>query len=291
MNWKKVFTELDLLAPNVNLNVNGKSAVKTAVGSLIWLVAASGFLLSFVIIMVDFFSTGDPRVSAEFSSQRTYPKIQLADGALIPIVQFFYDGNSIPFEEVSKFVTVRAVSLTSTSFTLPDGTITSDTKEVEWPVVPCNLLLGQNKFYEKQMNESLGPLAQSTYQSSLCLNYTDGELFVQGGGSTPQYTDFEFAIFPCSLANQMDCKPPADMKKVAFGYTTGQEILNFGNYEQPLSYSFNGDEFYYIDLGVTNSLTQKLMTTEIKDIHSFLQPDVLRLTYPKIEQSYLQISS
>src|SRR3990167_6759449 len=123
MKIAKLFAELDFLAPEVSLNINGKSGVKTKVGSCVWLVAAGCFVASTVITLGEFFSTNNPKVSSETSSSAVYPPINLIDGSLVPMIWPQYLGiRAVPFEEVSKFVTLIATKQTFTSERLEDGT-------------------------------------------------------------------------------------------------------------------------------------------------------------------------
>src|SRR3990167_2076785 len=292
MKFKRYLTELDLLAPQISLKIHGRSAVKTVFGSILWILAAGGFIASLTLAMHQFFSRDDPRMFEQKSSSTTYPKFHLSQGLLVPIIMPLYlETQVIPFEEVSKFVTFIARRIKYEGVMLPDGNFIFNYTEAVMPFVLCGNLSGSNRLSSSIVSKSLGQFDDWFYKIALCIDSKEEDLFVEGRVNDNSFTAFEVSILPCSLADQNQCKPMSEVSKMSFIYLTGQETLNFGNYEQPLSYSFNGDEFYYIDLGITNRVTQKLMKTEITDVHSFLQPDSLRISYPKIEQSYLQFLS
>src|SRR3990167_6019712 len=288
----KLFTKLDFLAPGVTMNIDKDGSVKTMVGSTFSILAAAGFIVSLVIAIEAFLSTKSPTVSNEQSSSVVYPILDLSPHYMFPILLPTFNGSSsIPFEEVSKFVTIVATQARYTLVPLPDGSFTYEATKAPFETKKCSDIKDPKKVNWTVINATTGIFAKSIQTDGICVEYQEGNSSVQGRGSDEIFVSIEFSIFPCTLTDASQCKTPDDLARFNFIYLTGQESLALGNYEQPLSYSFNGDEFYYIDLGLTNRLTYKLLVTEIWDAAGFLQPDSLRISYPKIEQSFLQFTT
>src|SRR3990167_2846649 len=288
----KLFTKLDFLAPGVTMNIDKDGSVKTMVGSTFSILAAAGFIVSLVIAIEAFLSTKSPTVSNEQSSSVVYPILDLSPHYMFPILLPTFNGSSsIPFEEVSKFVTIVATQARYTLVPLPDGSFTYEATKAPFETKKCSDIKDPKKVNWTVINATTGIFAKSIQTDGICVEYQEGNSSVQGRGSDEIFVSIEFSIFPCTLTDASQCKTPDDLARFNFIYLTGQESLALGNYEQPLSYSFNGDEFYYIDLGLTNRLTYKLLVTEIWDAAGFLQPESLRISYPKIEQSFLQFTT
>ena len=277
---------LDFLAPGVNMSVNGQPTVKTKPGAIMFLVASVAFVGTVIFSVMQLFNTSLPQINIETSSSATYPKINLSDGYLPPMILPLRGASvQIPYTEFSKFATLEANQIKVLMKTQPDGSLLLDYKSTPVSVVRCKELILAGKLDFKILTDSLGLLSKGFYENAFCLDVNSSTNFVKGKPTEEEYIFFNFQIYPCSLEDPAQCLPKDKVEELFIYFLTGQETLNFGNYEQPLSYSFNGDEFYYIDTAFSFSAVSKVMTEQIWDLKSFLQPESLRISYPKIETS------
>jgi hypothetical protein len=284
--------ELDFLAPEVSLSVQGKSGVKTKIGTVIFLLASFAFVGSIVFSAISFFRTDKPSISYETSSSSFYPKIDINKGYMIPMILPSYGGSTpIPFDQLGQYITIVARQIIQTNGKQPDGSFKSDFVVKPIKTARCGTLIGTGKIDTKAINNSLGVFAQSLYDTGVCLDFDPDTTFVEGTGNSNYFVGFDLNIFPCSLADSSQCKSKSQMKSFGFVYLVGQESLNLGTYEEPLSYSFNGDEFYYIDPALITSASLKTMETEIWDQKGFFQAESLRISYPKVEISMPRVQT
>ena len=292
MKLSDMVRSLDYLAPDVTLNVNGKSSVKTYLGSFLWLLSTGCFIASMVVLLIGYLSTSSPKVNIENSSVSIYPRIDLKDSHLIPIFLVYLDETTaIPAEEVPQYATFVMQQITYKASQNEAGVYETTTEYSNWNSVPCSQLFESQQELFKILNNTLGDLAVVLPKYGVCINYTRENTTVVGKGTDTIYSGVYFGVYPCTLENSSQCKSGDEVKRVGFTYVVGEVSLNLGNYEQPVSFSYTGDEYYYLEPALYNYYTYKLMTNQVSNAKGFLTPQTILAQYATVDQKTLQVTS
>src|SRR3990167_5352455 len=292
MKLSDMVRSLDYLAPDVTLNVNGKSSVKTYLGSFLWLLSTGCFIASMVVLLIGYLSTSSPKVNIENSSVSIYPRIDLKDSHLIPIFLVYLDETTaIPAEEVPQYATFVMQQITYKASQNEAGVYETTTEYSNWNSVPCSQLFESQQELFKILNNTLGDLAVVLPKYGVCINYTRENTTVVGKGTDTIYSGVYFGVYPCTLENSSQCKSGDEVKRVGFTYVVGEVSLNLGNYEQPVTFRYTGDFYYYLDLQNYNYFTSKLMNNAVKNAAGFFTKETLVAAYTTDDVSTLQVLS
>lgn len=288
MKFENYIKKVDWLAPDITLNVGGASGVKTILGSLITLLAVGCFIGSTIVSMQTFFSTDNPTVISQVSSSIVYPPINLEENFMVPrILPLSGTATPLPPTEVPKFATFL-LNVVTTKVTIgTDGSFTSGAEVKTYPYVPCALLAQAGKLDIPKLNRTMRGFVHLFLQVGICPDYPESELTVSGRATDSSFVAMQFVVLPCSLPDPAQCATKAQLKNFQFAYLTGQDSVNLGNFEAPLEFSVSADELYYLDLGIVNRVSSRLLEIEIWDSRNLLfTPDTLRTKYAKVETQF-----
>jgi len=281
VNFKVLASKLDLLAPQHELRVGGRSRLQTIPGAFLTLLNLAAVVLASVFIFMQYLKTDNPTLSEESINKEDYPKIDLVKHNLLPFFVAYYDDVlPLPAAEIPKFLTVtynkyKYISDPKNPTEQPTLVTT------KFKVLPCGELLAQGKSH---LVPSVGsPVLKGMIESvGVCMDVSDGEGYVMGREADPEYDIASLEIFPCTLTE--GCAPPEDYRKISFVMTLPSALANYSNYEKPISYKASADDYYYLNPTTGQRYHTRLMTGEIYDTRPGFGKKTLRTTYAKPER-------
>ena len=249
---------LDFLAPDVGLNYRGASGVKTYCGVLLSILSASVFLAASVYIGLRYLDTTQPAVLQDVSTVLEYPEVDLIAERRITAIIFF--NNSVPITPnlVPLFVTAHSILKTQEAVQ-SGGKISLQNTLVSRPLIPC-----KNVAPEILKLLSIGDESQAQYlmNYALCPEYNLQDFKVVGKASDILSKSFEIIIYPCSLGPDK-CVSQETVSKFAFTYAHIEPSFNMSNCDHPISYAWNPNDYYHVNIGAVQITSNQLVKTEV----------------------------
>lgn len=278
--------ELDLLAPDIGLNHKGGGGVRTLVGSAIWIICTGVFLGAVGYFFYGFLRTDQPRLEYQYELLEEYPKIDMATSRRIPIIFGYLDDEAtLTPSEFVKYATPVLRLQTLLAQTAPNGTLEYKYTDQIKRFIPCTTL------FNSKYNHSLFPSQSSSkflYETmrdfGLCVNWTEGEMVLEGKTVDPFMSYLSFKLMPCML--ETGCVSKEELARFSIVHSIGEEVLNYADQETPLKFAYNGDEYFVIDPALTPMATYKLMTNEIWDDRGLFMGGTLRASFTSIQKTY-----
>ena len=277
----------DLMTPPIQLNIGGKSGVKTFFGvmmTILYLVA----LLSFsYIIIINFFSTTSPTVTEEVSQHARNPRVDMIANNLFPVV-YVLAPTKVPI--TAKYLP-RFVTITYNKYRLiekfnANGTLNVTYDVVVMPAISCEEAL-KNETLAQVYNSYLSTefFSQHGRASGFCPQFYPNESFVQGGGSEPNVDVLTLQIYPCNLPNASECASASDILGLSILVTQPSSSITMSNYTNPVKSYLNADVNYFINTLMSQRYFQIISETEIWDESQIFWTSSLRTQYNSIEST------
>ena len=273
---------IDILAPDMTLNVNGKSSVKTLPGALLSLGYASLFIYATVLQFIEYFDTTQPLITESTKTEGKYERINLKDRKHIPIVIIMDSTESpVKFEDTKKYATVKYQRF---AYSFEADGETTKLEILDYPAVRCQELIDSGNFDPNYYN-NLGGYTDLINDSAICFDTVGKDTSIFGA-----YSDFpsEFMvlnIYPCSLDDLSQCK---SKKEVSLSYTQILKLepeINYGKKENPIGYIVNADDYYPLNPASSGEIQEKLIIKEIVDSAGFMFPKTSVANYTAISTS------
>ena len=281
----QTLSRLDILAPEVSVNINGQSSVKTVFGAFLSCIATGAFLWMCRILVGEYFNTSKPNIAQENAATEQYPKIDLQEGFHLPMV-FVYNNEVTPLRpaQIGRFFTIFYIKYRYLS--LESGELKVET--VSMPFVPCAELQSQNKrAYQIPGGSAVFKTLASNF--GLCVDYDERETYVQGSGFDAVYELTSLEVYPCSLSE--GCATKEELAKVGLTVSTIRAEMNLGKYKNPVAYQTDPDNYFYVNPTVGQRYESKLMRTEIYDSRGFLSEESLESTFSSNERVQMNLFS
>ena len=265
--FNEMFLSMDILSKEVKLNVGGKDSVKTKIGACLTILLVMTITAASVFIIRTFLRTDIPQSVNETYHLPSYPKINLKEQKLIPMIFAYLGSNDIILaNESTKYMTIFAVKQSWNSHTDSHGEFVDEFNEQIYEFVPCSTLGSEIKTqYEYFQNVTY--ILNMVDNYGLCIKQDDS-MYVQGKGSDDIFDLFSIRIKPCILGDE--CKPLEDLKNIQFFFAMPETSFNQSNIEKPYSLSLNADTYYSINPNMRQSYTARLKYNKIRDFRGIL---------------------
>lgn len=282
--FAKFLRRLDLLAPDMTLNIGGENSVKTLFGSFLSL-AYIGLVITVTVIQVrGYLDTKNPvAIFDSINISTSYEPFDLLAEKRVPII-FISDsyGRTVPFEYSKRafdfWFSLEIVVLNN------EGQI--EVSEVRLPTVKCQQLIENGQFnpnYYKNMG-----ILEKNITEALCFDTSNvTELIVQGNVVESPATVAYLELYPCHLEDVSQCldKPTLNEMYIIFSFL--EPNLDMSNKQNPLSYSLNSDFFVKLNTNAVNTVIHKLSSVTIVNDNGFLQAQNKVTSFAEIGKSYV----
>lgn len=265
--FAKMLLHLDVLAPNMHLNINGGWAIRTWAGVLITLCYVVFAAYCTMGQLQDFLDTTRPTIAQELQLNSNYPAIDLVKNKHVPVV-FAYIGDStiLKYDEIKYYFTFKYRQYI---YNMPEGAENFDLITNELPVVPCSDLIAKGSFDMKDY-KNLGAYGNVIQSAGICVDPSGFNLTVIGSNYDPYEMFGSLELFPCSLEDSSLCKPKDEVNQVWIQILKSAIGMNLGNKTDPITYQTSADDFYVLNTDLSQQYLQQLIMNKIIDNHGFL---------------------
>ena len=278
---------LDIMTPPVQLNIGGKSGVKTYFGvamTVLYLVSVGIFSY---IILLTFLAKDSPTVNEEQSQTGVNPKVDMVSNSLFP-VSYVLLGISylVPAELVPKYFSVYLNKFRVVTNVLPDGSTNLTLFKDQMPVIPCKQAF-KNETLAKVYNSYLDTPFFKLHglESGLCPQFDPTESYVGGGGSESSIDVMTLEFYPCSLPNATQCATLFELLNLGIVVSLPSSSITLSNYTEPVKTYLNSDTNYFIDHQSTQRYFIQMQYNEIWDVSQYFFTESLRTSFPSIEKN------
>lgn len=205
-------------------------------------------------------------ISETFVSQ-VFPEFNLFENKLYPVVVAYSDETTyIKPEDLSSFFTLRFQKVTFES--AGENTNLTDTKKIEYfDTVKCKDLEGGAARHFDYLNEKKADSIAYIETYGTCVSIPDN-VTIKGKNTDNLVSFFTIQMLPCSKST--GCKTAADLSKVNFAILIPYTNYNYSNVDNPLTFGFTADIYYYIHPGMKQIYLNSLKQIQVKDSLGFL---------------------
>ena len=275
--------DIDFLAGRVEMRVAGKSAVKTYVGAILSVCNVSLITVMSIYVFMQYMDTTQPYLAIEASYSTKYPKLDLGEAKLAPVfIAYDYGTTPIPAEDLPKFLTVR--------FSLWNYTLEKDSSGSEYykyqsryfPIVNCGSLVENNRSFTF-MEDPEAANKDIVRKFGYCIDAQPGELKLEGSWSD-SYSSYPMLEFlPCVLGT--DCIDALRLSYLGITLIQTNPYINLSNYEDPVKFSSNSDEYLYLTTNTGQRVMNKMKINEIYDSRGWLSENSLKQRFITIDKA------
>ena len=274
------FRYLDILAPDITLNVRGKSSIKTLPGAVLS-ICYTALVIYFVVLQLSqYLDTSSPQVMQEKSRTGNYIDIDLIKNKHIPMVNIVQGtGTSnthvTTFEESQSYATIRLDLL---HYKLAASLTDFDVTVTPLPAVDCAKLMEEGNL-DKDLLSGFFLEGNSKMVSGICFNTSGIEAVLKGSNTQVPATFAQLSILPCSLPDPTKCQPLSQLATAYVSVIYIEPEVNYANRDKPIGYLTNPDVYLPVNPVMHNDMKQKLVNNEIVDDNGFLFPTTSVINY------------
>ena len=264
---------IDILAPDIKLNINGKSSVKTLPGSFLSLLYVGMFSYLAMLHAIDYFDTTTPMTLSQLSKDGEYAKIDIVKDKHIPMVYLLDEfGTIVKYEDIFSYLTPTL--LVDGWLPLGQG---SDESIHNYHVVPskkCGDLRKAGTFDLDYMN-GIGGYGELLDDYGVCFDTTGIDTNIQGSFADLPNSFMTLYLAPCALQDKTLCKEHSVIAKSSIQIMQLESSVNFSDKKKPVKYSINSDFITLINPAISTFMQKSLINHKIVDKAGFLFPDKL----------------
>ena len=259
---------IDLFAPEIKLNIEGKRRLQTYTGAVFTVAYLVLLILATSYISKNYMRKEKPISLFEPSVAGEYPRVDLRKNGLVPIIFGYYDDtNVIEAKHLPRYVTVQAVKQSWVTQEI-DGRLEEHLFQEHIKTAPCSELTESQKKHYDYINPS-----NYLYETMGSIGYCvadDDNLFVAGKGTDKVFVQFVVKIKPCILGPE--CVSADKLSTFNMAVALPQTSLNFSSLENPYRQTLGADTFFYITPKITQLYNSRLQFNEVNDYVGLL-PD------------------
>lgn len=261
---KQFVVKLDLLAPPVRLNIDGRTRTKTLFGSALTMIYLLLVISISAVVLKTFWDTSHPGISTENSESDTFPTISHEEGSLLPVLYATSGGLTeiIPSDQFLRYFTPVYIRYFYALERQPDGTSKPKHGAKVMTLKPCSNLEGPSADFYANYNSSEF-FRKYAPQYGLCVETPLEEVFVEGGGSSTKVHLLNLEIKPCSLPT--GCASEEEINKVALIISVPGVTMNLSNYQDPVRGFPNNDNSFQLNTLLDQKYQSKLSLGSIYD--------------------------
>ena len=181
--------KLDILAPDLAINVQGKRTVTTKIGALISIVFCGLIFYLSSIHISEFTDTTQPQINVRDDIMEVYPEINLGKSKHLPMMFVkSHTTGMIKFSDLTSYITLNANFLTVIHQS--NGSLYFANKPVK--IISCGELVKAGTF-DTDFYKNLGTHTNKVEEYGICFDPEDTDLTISGGYATLNAT---FRFYP-----------------------------------------------------------------------------------------------
>lgn len=205
----------DRFAEPVNLNIDGKSGVKTLFGTFLSILHNLSLFAVFIYLLFSYYKADRPTINSAIEISNSFAETDLLEHGLMPAFVWQKAYGYMPdVADIDKYLTAELVVTVNKVDVL--------TQKVTWAT--CD-----PRYYSHFTTDSV---YTDLLKSALCINYSDS-LVVSGqiGSNTSRQVSLKFK--PCVLGGA--CKSPSELSDLTFSMVTPIVAINHLSFYYPVS--------------------------------------------------------
>ena len=278
---------LDLMTPPVQLNIGGKSGVKTYFGVAMTIMYLTSICIFSYLIVLTYLATDSPSINEDISLSEVNPRVDMIENQLFPVIYVLAQGtHPIPAAAVGRYFTITYNKFRVIEDVYPNGTAKVTYKSFLMPVIPCSQALQNDTLAQVYNNyQSTEYFRNHGNTSGLCPQFFPDESYVLGGGSQQHIDMLQLEFYPCNFTDSSKCATLAELLYVNVIVTQPSSSLILGNFTNPVKSYLNADVNYFINTQMTQKYSETLMYTEIWDQSQIFDSKTLRKNYSSVEKT------
>ena len=277
---------LDILAPEYRLYINGKVRYRTLTGvilTMLWMLCLIGGSYD---SFLSFSGTNSPISSGESYQKDKYTLIELKGSNLIPMIMIFKDYQTLAeVDDIPKHVTVYAERLGwEYSSDLSTGDIS---KHVRLNPVSCSQVINKTGSGYDYLRNNMTSFTEYVINSGgLCFDLDD--IFTVAGNQMDYvYYTFTLHVKPCSLED--GCATTEELAPANFYVVTSQTHFQASDFEDPINTIPNYDFMYYINTAANQIYTSRIKENIVSDYRGLPPSWSKRKRFYDIKDTFLNL--
>lgn len=286
MKAKKGFM-FDFLAPEVKLNIMGRSAVQTKLGMFLSGVCIFLFLTVTTVIVRSYFDTTKPKISQEVKPLNEEPLIDFVKDKHFPMILFYFKAvNPVNSTDLQYFINAFMHRRVWYEAEFVGGLETVE--EEIYDIVPCADLINRGK-RDTYTFESDDPKVKETWDKlAYCFDNKNYNAKMGGPRGKKTYEMIQLKFYPCVHGSL--CRTANDVSKLSFSVTNPTAVSNFGIKNNPISYEFP-ENYEFLNFDSIAIQKKNLMRAEIYDDRGFLWPNKITSQYTVLKSQKFEFRS
>lgn len=228
-----VIQKFDNIGEQFRLNFGRSKRLKTSLGGFCTIFSLLTVIVASIIFIRNFLSDDNAEVSVSEEFDPTFPKINLYDAKMSPIITLFKNQDAINPVNISRYITIQALLIENTF----DPNNLEEFKTLNIPLafipyIPCSQLDKSNVWYHKsdlEIPKKFGDL----YGLCPFVNNTE-EFFAKGDPVSPPMRFLMIRILPCSLPDLSECASPEEIYQMVIYLFLPQFSFDRKNFKNPV---------------------------------------------------------
>lgn len=277
-----IIKKADNLGEEFEINYGRTKRLQTVLGGVITLLSFLLITFSSSIFIARYRDTSGPEVSISNEFDPKYPKVNLIEGKIFPILGIAENEvKMLDRKDLSKYVTIISTVYSIYYETLDDPAQFTPLAQIEYKPCPeVNHPIKQQIYGNYKNPTDFGEIY------GLCPDVKNDSIFyVEGHLVTPPKTVFDIKVYPCTLDDQTQCKTVDEMRSLEFYFLLPKLSFNRGDYEKPVRTSPDVEFAPGIDTNQKQKFVIRLMKTRIFDDRIDFKEPILKETFIEIEST------
>lgn len=277
---KNLFKKIDQVGNRFELYFGESKRLQTLVGAVLTLISLIMITLASIGFISSYYDTSKPEISINQVFDPSYPKINLAEMNMTPMISFFDNSKGVFIhpEEVKKYFTIFAGTV-STHFGSIKEFKVDFVPLTQTEYIPCSKLKKSEKWYKETNSENFIDLAE---MYGFCPKIENvSKIHVQGFILSPPEIKYLVEIHPCSLEDKAKCLNPQSIT-VVFGLPK----LSFDkeDFDKPFKIEPSLPFSISIDQSIRKSNKIFLKSTSIFDSRVDFMPETSKGKFAEIDE-------
>ena len=229
--------KIDILAPEIKLNIGGESSAKTLLGGWLTILYGAAVVSLVGYIMKNYFRTDNPMAMSHTYTQSSVNEFDLAASSYLPVLIAYHDesrASVIPFAETSKFFSVLAFRRKMNA--------ANSFEDSRLSTVECSQLSKAQARLFDYLQAS--PSTQQRFSTAIC-TLPDQPIPLRGQFLDDEYQSFVIEVKPCLEGSS--CASVEEVSKITIQLINPVSSFNQSRQKNPQELSSVSNVQYFLN--------------------------------------------
>ena len=284
----KTFKNLDIFGTTFNLKMRGSNNFQTLFGTSLTFIFYFLIILAIYSFGTTLLDKTKPGTTVNLETTSLYPEFDLFKEELIIGWGIMDSKKTVPnFEDLSKSLTMRGMTLTTDQKEGTEEELTTTTKPIKMSY--CRGITKDSKeFVEEALShDSVGVFSDSGY----CPDVNKDEVKIEGSISQRPFKRLKVGIYPCSLPDPTQCASPIELSNSVIGMLILVRTMNLKDKKNSINSGVNSDSQFFFTLFSKTSITVYFQRNILYDNERDFSDPVIKEEFMTIEKSVSKIGT